>query len=321
MKQYELPVTKPVFRLKGGSLAATVLELTSVAPGLLAEQLAQKVAQAPQLLRHSPLIIDLDKLGDADARIDLGELLATCRQYELQPVALRAHRVDDLAQAQQIGLAVLPPTRGRERALDAGETAANAAGVAPEAVPAAGEAPAHGLPRSNDAASLMTATANGTPATGTSSGTSGSGTSGTRSATTETATAISAPVPGGATLREAGPAAQLATASRPTRVISQPVRGGQQVYAEGDLVLLAPVSAGAEVMADGHIHCYAPLRGRALAGVQGDVNARIFCRELSAELVAVAGHYRIADDLKADPLWGKAVQVALLDGQLRLVAL
>lgn len=322
MKQYELPVTKPVFRLKGGSLAATVLELASVAPGLLAEQLAQKVAQAPQLLRHSPLIIDLDKLGDADARIDLGELLATCRQYELQPVALRAHRVDDLAQAQEIGLAVLPPTRGRERALlDAGETAANAAGVATEAELAAGATTAHGLPRSNDAASPMTATANGTPATGTSSGTSGSGTSGTRSATAETATAISAPVPGGATLREAGPAVQLATASRPTRVISQPVRGGQQVYAEGDLVLLAPVSAGAEVMADGHIHCYAPLRGRALAGVQGDVNARIFCRELSAELVAIAGHYRIADDLKADPLWGKAVQVALLDGQLRLVAL
>lgn len=311
MKQYELPVTKPVFRLKGGSLAATVLELASVAPGLLAEQLAQKVAQAPQLLRHSPLIIDLDKLGDADARVDLGELLATCRQYELQPVALRAHRADDLAQAQQIGLAVLPPTRGRERALEAGETAANAAGVATEAVPAAGEAPSHGPSRDRDAGSLKA----------TASGTSGSGTSGTVSSTAETATAVSAPVPGGASLREAGQAARLATASRPTRVISQPVRGGQQVYAEGDLVLLAPVSAGAEVMADGHIHCYAPLRGRALAGVQGDVNARIFCRELNAELVAIAGHYRIADDLKADPLWGKAVQVALLDGQVRLVAL
>lgn len=324
MKQYELPVTKPVFRLKGGSLAATVLELACVAPGLLAEQLGQKVAQAPQLLRHSPLIIDLDKLGDADARIDLGELLDTCRQYELQPVALRAHRADDLAQAQQIGLAVLPPTRGRERALDAGDAAANAGSVATETVRDPGEASVRtlGLPGDSDTASVRAAPAQGMSATGTSAtGTSATGMSATGTSTSEAATAIAAPLPGSAAARAPGETASPATSPRPTRVISQPVRGGQQVYAEGDLVLLAPVSAGAEVMADGHIHCYAPLRGRALAGVQGDVNARIFCRELSAELVAIAGHYRIADDLKADALWGKAVQVALLDGQLRLVAL
>lgn len=317
MKQYELPVTKPAFRLKGGSLAATVLELACVAPGLLAEQLRQKVAQAPQLLRHSPLIIDLDKLGDADARIDLGELLATCRRYELQPVALRAHRADDLAQAQQIGLAVLPPTRGRERALDAGETAAPAAGVAPEAAPA----PAQGTSRDRHAGSMMPSMTTGTAATAASAtGMSATGMSATGMSATEAA-APTVPAQDDAPATEAGEAACLASAPRPTRVISHPVRGGQQVYAEGDLVLLAPVSAGAEVMADGHIHCYAPLRGRALAGVKGDVNARIFCRELSAELVAIAGHYRIADDLKADPLWGKAVQVALLDGQLRLAAL
>lgn len=110
-------------------------------------------------------------------------------------------------------------------------------------------------------------------------------------------------------------------AARTSRVVSQPVRGGQQIYAEGDLILLAPVSAGAEVMATGHIHAYAPLRGRALAGVQGDTSARLFCRELQAELVAVAGHYRIADDLRREALWQRSAQVLLHEGELQLAPL
>lgn len=278
MKQYELPVTQPVFRLKGGTLAATVLELSSIAPEALARQLAAKVAQAPQLLRQSPVILALDKLGDADGPLDLAGLLATCRGNELQPVAVRATRPDDIVQAAALGIAVLPPARGRDRALEAVADATADAGGADIAAPVASA--------SADAAALAAA-------------------------------AGTAAAPGAATASV--PAASAM--SRPSRVITQPVRGGQQVYAEGDLILLAPVSAGAEVMADGNIHCYAALRGRALAGVQGDAGARLFCRELAAELVAIAGHYRVADDLKADALWGKAVQLSLRDDQLLLAPL
>src|SRR5206468_10440533 len=72
--------------------------------------------------------------------------------------------------------------------------------------------------------------------------------------------------------------------SRLALVIAEPVRAGSQVYAEGrDLVLVSSVSPGAEVLADGHIHAYGRLRGRALAGIGGDENARIFCRSLDAE--------------------------------------
>ena len=106
-----------------------------------------------------------------------------------------------------------------------------------------------------------------------------------------------------------------------TRIITQPVRGGQQIYAEGDLIVLAPVSAGAEVLADGNIHIYAPLRGRALAGVQGNVDARVFCQSLEAELVSVAGRYRVAEDLRKTKQWGKAVQVVLDQDQLNLLDL
>ncbi|MZR61973.1 septum site-determining protein MinC [Alcanivorax sp. DP30] len=82
-----------------------------------------------------------------------------------------------------------------------------------------------------------------------------------------------------------------------TLVVEQPVRSGQQVYSRGDMIVLAPVSTGAELMAEGNIHVYSNLRGRAMAGVRGDTGARIFCQQLNAELVSIAGHYRVAEDL------------------------
>jgi len=99
--------------------------------------------------------------------------------------------------------------------------------------------------------------------------------------------------------RSAEPAPQAeqpADAGR-TLVIDQPVRSGQQIYSRGDLIVLAPVSTGAELLAEGHIHVYNTLRGRALAGVRGDQSARIFCQKLDAELVSIAGIYRVAEDL------------------------
>ena len=118
--------------------------------------------------------------------------------------------------------------------------------------------------------------------------------------------------------RREAPAKAAAGAAR---LVTQPVRSGQQVYARGgDLVATAPVSAGAELMADGHIHVYDTLRGRALAGVQGDENARIFCRSLKAELIAIAGQYRLSDQIDAE-LRGAAAMASLRDGELELNAL
>lgn len=82
-------------------------------------------------------------------------------------------------------------------------------------------------------------------------------------------------------------------------MVKQPVRSGQQVYAQGgDLIVLATVSPGAEIIADGNIHIYGSLRGRALAGVKGDTHARIFCRDLDAELVSIAGYYRVSEKIE-----------------------
>lgn len=99
---------------------------------------------------------------------------------------------------------------------------------------------------------------------------------------------------------------------------TSPVRSGQQIYAQGrDLVVSASVGAGAEVIADGSVHVYGPLRGRALAGAQGDEKARIFCREFHAELVAIAGRYKVIEEVP-QALRGKAVQVWLQDDSLHL---
>lgn len=96
---------------------------------------------------------------------------------------------------------------------------------------------------------------------------------------------------------------------RPARIVADPVRSGQQVYApQGDLVVNAPVSRGAELLADGHIHVYGPLRGRALAGMGGDPAARIFCKSFDAELVSIAGTYMVSDQMDTG-LIGKPVQI------------
>lgn len=244
----------PVFHLKGGMLTMTVVELVHQSPERFAIQLAEKVEQAPNFFKDTPVLISLEKLDDQLDIAGLIALLRICRDHGLLPVALRGSE-DFRPLAQQASLVLLPPGRGgRDKILDAPEPAAQTVAQQPTA-----------------------ATAPAAPAQ------------------TEHSTA--------------------------TRVITQPVRSGQQVYAPGgDLIVLAPVSAGSELLADGHIHVYGPLRGRALAGVRGDTSARIFCQSLEAELVSVAGRYKVAEDLRRQQ-WKEAVQIALDGDSLKITGL
>lgn len=113
---------------------------------------------------------------------------------------------------------------------------------------------------------------------------------------------------------EQAPAPCVEHQEHQSMLVEKPVRSGQQIYARGrDLVVLAPVGPGAEVIADGNVHIYAPLRGRALAGVMGDDTARIFCKELRADLVSVSGIYQVSEDIP-ESMRGQSVQIRL-DGQ------
>lgn len=109
--------------------------------------------------------------------------------------------------------------------------------------------------------------------------------------------------------------------SVPGRIVRQPVRSGQQIYARGgDLIVLSSVSPGAELLADGNIHVYGSLRGRALAGVQGNTEARIFCQSLNAELIAIAGHYQVSEQI-SEAERGRQVQIFLRGDSLYIAPL
>ena len=104
---------------------------------------------------------------------------------------------------------------------------------------------------------------------------------------------------------------------RPALVIDKPVRTGQRIYAEGsDLVVLAIVNAGAELIADGDIHVYAPMRGKAIAGAQGNEGARIFVQGMEAELLSIAGCFKVFEDEIAENVRAKPARVHLEGSRL-----
>ena len=106
------------------------------------------------------------------------------------------------------------------------------------------------------------------------------------------------------------PTPEIETRDTSTMLITQPIRSGQRIYATGDLIIMSQVSSGAEIMAEGNIHVYNTLRGRASAGIQGNKDARIFCFDLQAELISVAGNYKVSEDIDAS-IRNKPVQIYL----------
>jgi septum site-determining protein MinC len=115
------------------------------------------------------------------------------------------------------------------------------------------------------------------------------------------------------------PPLPVPAAVAPTLLIDHAVRSGQSIVHEaGDITVLGAVAWGAEIVAGGSIHVYGPLRGRAIAGLAGNKAARIFCRRLEAELLAIDGVYRTAEDME-QALIGRPAQ-AWLDGETMLLA-
>jgi len=124
--------------------------------------------------------------------------------------------------------------------------------------------------------------------------------------------------PSGEAAAAPAPSADPSEQPLPGLTIKAPVRSGQVIHAVGgDLVVLAPVSVGAEIIADGNIHVYAPLRGKALAGAQGNSEASIFCLGLEAEFLSIAGRYLMADQIP-DAARGQAAR-AYLDGDSLMI--
>jgi septum site-determining protein MinC len=233
----------PVFELKARAFTLPTLRLLGGDMEQVADGLAQKVAQAPDFFRNTPVVIDLEDFVAGNGVVDFALLVGLLRGYGMVPVGVRGGNAEQNEAAQVLELAILASARP--------------AVAKPKRKPVANPPPE---PRPE--------------------------------------TKAAAAKPGGV-----------------NKLVTRPVRSGQRVYAPGgDLIVTAQVSAGAELLADGNIHVYGALRGRALAGVKGNRDSRIFCQNLQAELVSVAGHYRLSENLQE--LAGRAVQIYLDDRTL-----
>lgn len=225
------PAAAPAVVIKARAFTLPLVRLMAPDMDAVADELAVRAAQIPELFRDAPVVIDLDTLSTSDTPLEFPVLVGLLRGYGMVPVGVWRGSATQNEAARAMDLAVVATSLGN---------------------PPRGAGKAHAA---------------------------------------------------------AGPQAD--------RVIRVPVRSGQRFYAAGgDLVVLSQVGSGAEVIADGSIHVYGSLRGRAIAGVKGDEDACVFCREFGADLVSIAGHYRTADALDPD-LSGNPVYVRLEKQRLR----
>lgn len=281
-----------VFALKSQMIPLTVIELSSQDNQSFDQQLEAKVKTSPALFDRMPAILGLDEIEPIDES-NIQKLLFTVRKYNIMPIALRGS--DELKElAQKLDLAWIPPGRKKlqkqaqkaKEQIEASDIAAEQAkqNEQPEAAPEPNIETQPVIEKEPQQLELTEQPAQESA----------------NLSSEESTTAV----------------AQVAPPA--TKIISTPVRSGQQIYAkDSDLIILSQVGQGAEVIADGNIHIYGTLRGRAIAGASGNKEARIFCQSLQAELISIAGIYQVSDDLPADRI-GQSSQIELKENHLHI---
>jgi septum site-determining protein MinC len=298
---------------KSATLYAIRVVLHSADPERLNAALAKRMADAGSFFENEPVVIDASRVEE---KIDWTALVAALRGHNLPPIGVVAEGAN-LQAAREAGLTPVELSTPAARPAPVVDTAppndvatpvpsvpAAAVEIAPaptdtsaQAAPApASDAAAQDKPAADEAADAQAAApapdADPLPARAASS---------TTSASSPTA---------------------AAPHSSSALVITRPLRSGQRVYARHtDLVVIGMVSQGAEVIADGNVHVYGPRRGKAMAGARGDTSARIFTTHLDAELLAVAGVYRVVEDKLDRTLQNQPALVRLDGDTLRIEAL
>jgi len=274
------PKKSPFFELRSGSVDTLMFVVKTTDLEAMRAELTRRFEATPEFFANDVVAIDVRRLV-GDDRVPLADIAQLLDSVRMRPIGVVAN-----AEQTWAAEAALPLLEARDRR---GAAAKQVDDDSAAAAPAAGTA---------------TDMATGQPA----------------DASASAAAASTADTAGAAAMVEPAPAAEpvrLATSPQ-TMVVDKPLRSGQRIYAKGDLVVLGLVSYGAEVIAEGNIHIYAPLRGRALAGVQGNHDARIFCTCLEPELISIAGIYRTTENpLPADVL-GKPVQIWLEEEKLMI---
>ncbi len=301
--RYPYPMSRPAtpFDIKSASITGLALVLRTTDIAAIEAELGERVRDAGDLFSNAPVLIDVSALTASETadQLALGQLIGLLETHTMRAVGIVGAQGVLVEQALGLGLIEEIAIRPRQRPTAAPPTEVESSAAVPAEAssgnavptPVADGTKAHAQAHLFD---VPTAMAEAPPA---------------------------APAASGQFQANVQAAVDHAVAglTAPTLVIDKPLRSGQRVYARGgDLVVLGVVSHGAEVIADGNIHVYGPLRGRAIAGANGDAHARIFATAMEPELISIAGTYRMTDKPLAPNVLGKPAQ-ARLDGDRLLI--
>lgn len=296
--------------LKGGMYTFMSLKLKTVDLAQIDECIADKVQQAPGFFKDSPVVVDLtvieDQLSGDDAP-STAVLFEHIRKHKLLPIVATVNdKSSPIASTIELPLLESGIKRQDDNSDDKAsdkEDATNSNASDANGGQSLNNAESNAENNNKSAADLDTASSDDAAA-GDAAKKDASDSSGKKDKASDDV--------------ELMPAKQIEVIVKSPMLVRRPVRSGQQVYArDTDLIIMGQVGAGAEVIADQNIHVYGPLRGRALCGVSGNTNTRIFCQSLEAELVSVAGNYRVLEEIPPD-LRGKPAQIWLDKDRLNI---
>ena len=293
------------FQLKSSRVTCMTMELQSFDEQLLTKQIEHLISQAPHCLKNAPVILSLDKyIGTLTSR-DIGDLRRVCGRYSICLFAFRGGDTSVKNAAIRAGLIPLPSEKAtkcdKENELKSQQSkklTAQQKKIKPH------EEPSSEKRHKQNGSNLTEEHINSKEINFDKS---------------------IAPISSQLVPTTSAPPTQKHEITRDyqttfSRIIKEPVRSGQQIYHRGELIILAPVSAGAELVSEGSIHVYGTLRGKALAGVNGNNQARIFCSCFESELISINGHYKTANDILPTQM-GRSVQIWFHDGRLNITPL
>ena len=273
--------SSPAVTLKGRMMMVSVMRVATTDRNELDQALSQRFSEAPELLRDMPMVLDIEGL----ALSNLAEAMVVIEHIRRHGFKLIGLRRSPGLSSDLVDASGLP-----EIVVDSSQSARS-------------ERVDVGSPNTKNVAGAGMAGAMATEASLESPSEMADELTGTGNEVDRRAHRVSSPSDGMSAGELPGKAAAVdsggLTSHTGTRLVLDHVRSGQQIYVRGgDLIIMGAVSPGAEVLADGHIMVHGALRGRALAGVRGMTDATIYCRRLDAELLAIAGNYRIAEDIQ-----------------------
>ncbi|OGS75327.1 MAG: septum site-determining protein MinC [Gallionellales bacterium GWA2_60_142] len=266
---------EPAFKIKNGNFPLFVLHVHTTDMDKLKSELETRLTQTPDFFTNTPVVLALAAIADSGVTPDLADLVTFMRTHGMWAAGVLGGSAEQRQAAMQAGLGLFPdaPSRRAQPQPEVPQAETQLAKTQPETPlpPPTKQPELPGL----DATAI-------------------------EDEPRKEATGSGRETP--------QPAAPQPT----TMIVDKPVRTGQRIYARGgNLVVLAIVNAGAEVIADGDIHIYAPFRGRAIAGAQGNENARIFVHKLEAELISIAGCFQVFENGVPENVRGKPAQIRL----------